>query len=232
MKTYQIKAFGCKVNQYEVQQISEFLQKLGLRAVEPSEPADLAVVHSCAVTSRAVGKSLQAVRGFLRHKIPTVLVSGCGVHWAKAQLNKLGASVKLMPEAQDIANVLYKISTRQVAPNNLSATVNQGSKAPGRNKQCIIPVTALANAAASKPNKTLSNHIQTTWIGQVKGEFNCDRLVNYGRLTQKAVLGPIMSFSGHQRAFVKVQDGCDAFCNYCLVPYLQPKLSWRTGWSV
>ncbi|MCD6365281.1 MAG: MiaB/RimO family radical SAM methylthiotransferase, partial [Planctomycetes bacterium] len=31
--------------------------------------------------------------------------------------------------------------------------------------------------------------------------------------------GPIDNFPGRQRAFVKVQDGCDAFCTYCIVPY-------------
>lgn len=32
-------------------------------------------------------------------------------------------------------------------------------------------------------------------------------------------LGPISRFPARQRAFVKVQDGCDAFCSYCVVPY-------------
>ena len=26
-------------------------------------------------------------------------------------------------------------------------------------------------------------------------------------------------FAGHTRAFLKIQDGCDAFCSYCIVPY-------------
>jgi len=28
-------------------------------------------------------------------------------------------------------------------------------------------------------------------------------------------------FRGHHRAFLKVQDGCDSFCSYCLIPYLR-----------
>jgi len=35
-------------------------------------------------------------------------------------------------------------------------------------------------------------------------------------------LPPIARFDDHQRAFVKVQDGCDAFCSYCVVPYTRP----------
>ena len=31
----------------------------------------------------------------------------------------------------------------------------------------------------------------------------------------------ITFFADHSRAFVKVQDGCDAFCSYCIIPYLR-----------
>ncbi|MFH1061321.1 MAG: tRNA (N(6)-L-threonylcarbamoyladenosine(37)-C(2))-methylthiotransferase MtaB [Candidatus Omnitrophota bacterium] len=31
----------------------------------------------------------------------------------------------------------------------------------------------------------------------------------------------ITDFQAHSRAFVKVQDGCDNFCSYCIVPYMR-----------
>ena len=34
----------------------------------------------------------------------------------------------------------------------------------------------------------------------------------------------IKHFDGHSRAFVKVQDGCNAFCSYCIVPYVRSHL--------
>jgi len=30
-------------------------------------------------------------------------------------------------------------------------------------------------------------------------------------------------FAGHTRAFLKIQDGCDSFCSYCIVPYARDR---------
>jgi len=34
---------------------------------------------------------------------------------------------------------------------------------------------------------------------------------------------PIESFPGHTRVFLKIQDGCDDFCTFCIIPYARGK---------
>lgn len=34
----------------------------------------------------------------------------------------------------------------------------------------------------------------------------------------------ISDFKGHDRAFLKIQDGCQNYCSYCKVPFVRPKL--------
>lgn len=34
----------------------------------------------------------------------------------------------------------------------------------------------------------------------------------------------INKFENHTRAFVKVQDGCNAFCSYCIIPYVRGRI--------
>ena len=43
MKTFCINTLGCKVNQYETQQIQELLEQLGLHKNEPPKKPDLVV---------------------------------------------------------------------------------------------------------------------------------------------------------------------------------------------
>ena len=37
-------------------------------------------------------------------------------------------------------------------------------------------------------------------------------------------LGSLGAFKGHTRAFLKVQDGCDGYCSYCIIPRTRPKV--------
>ncbi len=39
------------------------------------------------------------------------------------------------------------------------------------------------------------------------------------RQVESVCLPPLSSFSGRSRAFVQIQNGCDAFCSYCIIPY-------------
>lgn len=38
----------------------------------------------------------------------------------------------------------------------------------------------------------------------------------------------IQHFESHTRAFVKVQDGCDSYCTYCVIPYVRGRSRSRT----
>src|SRR5882672_10558108 len=62
MQTFCISTLGCKVNQYESEQIATLLRSHGLRQVQEPREADLRIVNTCSVTIQAASKSRQAVR--------------------------------------------------------------------------------------------------------------------------------------------------------------------------
>src|SRR4051812_37319731 len=66
MQTFCISTLGCKVNQYESEQIATLLRSKGLRQVESDQGADLRIVNTCSVTVQAASKSRQTVRQTVR----------------------------------------------------------------------------------------------------------------------------------------------------------------------
>jgi threonylcarbamoyladenosine tRNA methylthiotransferase MtaB len=62
MKTFWIQTLGCKVNQYESEQLATLLKSRGLCRVDDPQDAELRVINTCSVTTEAATKSRHTVR--------------------------------------------------------------------------------------------------------------------------------------------------------------------------
>jgi len=187
MKTFSINTLGCKVNQYESQQIRELLEQLGLHKVEPAKKPDLAVINTCCVTHTASAKSRQYIRKAQKLSLDAVVVvCGCLPAVQVGELHKTGNNVHLIKNRDNLAAMLS-----QIAGNKAAAL---GSQSP---QSC--------------------QHINTI----IKAENNSKiKYKNESKNYRK--LPPITSFKDHTRAFLKIQDGCDGYCSYCIVPKTRP----------
>lgn len=185
MKTFSINTLGCKVNQYESQQIRELLEQLGLHKVIPPEQPDLLVVNTCCVTHTASAKSRQHItRARKQNPNAPVIVSGC---LPTVQTGELGIP----------AENVHLIANR----TNLGPTL---SRIAGRNTASSVP-----RKAQSCPNTT------------IKAKNGC-KIKYKSDVNNQSKLPLLTSFKGHTRAFLKVQDGCDGYCSYCIVPKARP----------
>ena len=160
---FYIVTFGCKVNQYETEYMSELLQKAGFEIVSPGEDADYYIVNSCTVTATADQKTRQNVRKFKRnHPNSVVILTGC------------------MPQAF-----------------------------PKEAEELIEADIVLSNKNDGDILKIINDY-----------SINRSRLIKIeehktGDDFQKC---SINAFSERIRAFVKIEDGCDRFCSYCIIP--------------
>src|SRR5947207_7476865 len=78
MKTFSIQTLGCKVNQYESDQIAALLRARGMIQLD-SPHADLRVVNTCSVTIQAASKSRQTIRRTTRLPVLGSTLSDCGL---------------------------------------------------------------------------------------------------------------------------------------------------------
>ncbi len=80
--TFRVRTLGCRVNHAESREIESLLLDRGMEPAASTGPADLEVVHTCAVTGQAAAKSRHAIRKAAAARdgvTPHVLVTGCFV---------------------------------------------------------------------------------------------------------------------------------------------------------
>ena len=87
-KTFCIRTFGCKVNQYESQVIREEFLRQGYVEVEALDKSDVCVINTCTVTSTSDLKSSRLIRNAAR-KSKCVIATGCLVEDKDMDLSKL-----------------------------------------------------------------------------------------------------------------------------------------------
>ncbi|MBE6794966.1 MAG: tRNA (N(6)-L-threonylcarbamoyladenosine(37)-C(2))-methylthiotransferase MtaB [Ruminococcaceae bacterium] len=162
MKVY-FYTLGCKVNQYETQEMAELLEKNGYTIIYSASEADIAVVNSCTVTAESVRKTRQIIRKLKKQNDGIIIVlTGCASQAEPHIINEL-------PEVDIFMG----------------------------NRSNIKIVDALSEYIENKCKLTKR-------IEHLPGDEFCGT--------------GITRFDGHTRAFLKIQDGCDRFCSYCLIP--------------
>jgi threonylcarbamoyladenosine tRNA methylthiotransferase MtaB len=217
---YLLTTLGCKVNQYESQRIRELLEALGMRAAQPGEVPDIAVVNTCAVTTEASRKTRQALRRSVRSGCPAVVAVGCAVSEDTERLRELQGVAAVIGHDADIPAELRRFALRILAPHftaqGPSEPLELTSGRPDANRDDVWmkPIVSNGNSRASAP-RTASCHANILPPAPVT--------VKTGEILDER----IERFAGHQRAFLKVQDGCDAHCTYCIIPRLRPLLRWK-----
>lgn len=158
-----VYTLGCKVNQYESQQILTAFGNNGIEITDSKNNADIIVINSCTVTAESNRKTRQAVRRFRSENPDSVIVlTGC------------------FPQAFP-----------EEAQSLTEADIILGNKTNPELIDCI-----------------------NTFIADRK------RIINICRHERDDCYrsGAIDTFEGHTRAFVKIQDGCNRYCTYCIIP--------------
>ena len=129
--TFVISTLGCRVNQYESEAVAGLLTREGFVPAAPGEPADVAIVNTCAVTAESERKSRQLLRR-LRSENPdaVVVAAGCSAELSESGLSKIpGVDLICGNGAKDRIPDLVKeaLRGRSAAP---SAVVPDLSRAP------------------------------------------------------------------------------------------------------
>lgn len=196
MRTFSVTILGCRVNHYEAEQIASVLRRRGLQQVE-APAGDVRVVHTCSVTSMAAKGSRQAVRRATR--LPVL-----------GQVEP-ETTIDRQPGARVIVTGCWATSDRTAA-----------EQLPG-----VDAVITHHDDVHAELSRLLDawNRVSTNGGQEEHTPARPDRQGGSSAPRGTTSL-PLLDQrqDGHQRAFMKIQDGCDAHCTYCIIPQLRPVL--------
>ncbi len=99
MQKFHVSTLGCKINQYESEAVAEAWRARGLAEAETPEQAQVLLVNSCAVTSRAVSDLRATVRR-LRKLNPSarIVVTGCAAQVLREELSAMPEVDAVVPQ--------------------------------------------------------------------------------------------------------------------------------------
>jgi threonylcarbamoyladenosine tRNA methylthiotransferase MtaB len=195
MQTFSIETLGCKVNQYESDQIAALLRSRGLSQVEAG--GDVRVVNTCSVTVQAGSKSRQTIRRAGKVSLPVLAATGekspGRINGEKHRVIVTGCwATSDREEALNLPGVDAVLGHHDDVAADLNRLIDEWIQPASRDR--FDPMTRASDESASPKPGT----------------------VTLPQLGQRQ--------TGHQRAFLKIQDGCDAHCTYCIIPQLRPTL--------
>ena len=193
MKKFYIHSMGCKSNQFEGSVIKENLIKNGMEEVFSIENADFYILNSCSVTHKSDNEALYLLRS-AKHKNPNIKNIITG---CVAQIEKeklLKYDFVDMVIGNDEKLDLYKILEKFCHPELVSGSVN-----------------LIDNADINNINRFRIK------FGMTKNVYVSD-IMQRNNFT-KAVLEDTTK----TRASLKIQDGCDNRCSYCVIPFARGK---------
>jgi threonylcarbamoyladenosine tRNA methylthiotransferase MtaB len=196
MPGYYMENFGCRATQADAAAIERSLAERGFRPAEAGE-ADLVVVNTCTVTASADSRARQAIRAVHRRNPGArILVTGCYAQRAPEELAELDGVRWVVGNAHQ-----HEIAEITAEPESVTAGgafVSIDQLRGGQSAASIADDVGLS--LAHGPAKILTGNL----------------------LQQRAVLvGPIEQGGAHTRPTLKIQDGCNHRCAYCVIPHVR-----------
>lgn len=160
-----------------------------------------------------------------------VLTLGCKVNTYESEfvINELQKAGYLIKDFEDICDV-YIINTCTVTNSSDSKSRKMIRQAIRRNPNaCVVAMGCFiaANPEYSEDGLDIiiGNKDKSKIVELLDEYFSKKEILRkqyVGRLKEFEDMY-ITEFPGRTRAFVKIQDGCDNFCTYCIIPFVRGK---------
>ena len=211
---------GCKVNAYEADAMLEELRRAGIRIVPWDDAvADIYIINTCSVTNIADRKSRQMIhKARSMNPAAVVIAAGCYVQARAAEL-QTDTAVDILVGNQEKGRLLpileaYWATHPDRVPSSVRASdANADDRTAHTDPQSSAPAASLSDASADRivvADQKIACFVSDIAEPQPYAALWAGEIADQGR------------------AFIKVQDGCNQFCSYCIIPFVRGRIRSRS----
>jgi threonylcarbamoyladenosine tRNA methylthiotransferase MtaB len=201
MTTFSIENFGCRATDADAAALRRDFLANGLAPVDEHARADVVVLNTCTVTAAADAQAREAVRKIHRaNPGARVVVTGCYAQRAPEEIAGL----------EGVDFVVGNSHQTEIARLVCASFDSQGALSSGLHPRSFtdgfFPLAEIDRepmSLARGPAKILTGDIFEQVAVQVAPAEFAD--------------------SGRTRPILKIQDGCNNRCSYCVIPFVRGK---------
>jgi len=210
MATFHLLNFGCRASQADGAALKRQLLDAGLEEAPTAEQSQVAVLNTCTVTATADAEVRQMVRRIHRANPQCrILVTGCYAQRAPQEIAQLPGVAWVVGNSHKhlIAEVLGKHQGSEVRSQEAGV---RSQKTEGSGQAALVQIERrLPIEAAPTPAAELSIDSSVSAVGLPQ--------ILVGEIGEQFHFAPVFA-DDHTRPTLKVQDGCNARCSFCVIP--------------
>jgi threonylcarbamoyladenosine tRNA methylthiotransferase MtaB len=190
--SFYVENFGCRATQADGAAIEEQFRQQGLVRATAAGKAGIVVLNTCAVTASAEADARAAIRRIQRENPECkVVVTGCYAQRAPEE-------IAAFPGVSLVVGNSHKHSLAQIA---LGTTSERGRGEAGS----FIPISSL-NAAGSRESAFFPDSVSDIFVSDIFAHT-------------ELLAAPVFDAANDRtRPNLKVQDGCNNRCSFCIIP--------------
>jgi threonylcarbamoyladenosine tRNA methylthiotransferase MtaB len=209
MATFSLENFGCRATEADAAAMRRALRSAGWTLLDQHAVSDVVVLNTCTVTSAADSQARDAVRKIHRaNPAARILVTGCYAQRAPEDLAQLPGVSWVVGNSQqtEIPRLLRESLAQDAETAAACGTVANFSSESlgGASTRDFVPIATFASdpmSLARGPAKILTGDIFAQTSMQVS---------------------PLEGIPADRtRPILKIQDGCNNRCSYCVIPFVR-----------
>jgi ribosomal protein S12 methylthiotransferase len=243
-------SLGCPKNLVDSEVMMGLLDRAGARLTTHPEEAEILVVNTCSFIDTAKQESVDTILEMARHKTAgrakKLIVAGCLVERYRDEIRKSIPEVDAVVGTGELESILTAAGIAPApaasSPFTILTSVHTDSR-PGQESQAGTHKSASAQsqpaaAIIQNENSSKSNSPRSRPEGDLRersGRFRRDDWQGataplptylYDETTPRVLSTPRAS------AYIKIAEGCDHPCSFCVIPNLRGKFRSRRFESV